>query len=101
MLSGMVIPEIPQVFSYVPADSMVLYVKNPANLISLLEYKDNDNNDLFLDTHKSIQKFVLSYFGIDDIEQLKAHLTHELAIVVSNMDTTAPDIVLVLSEADK
>lgn len=38
-MSGATVPEIPAIFANIPADSMVLYVKNPENLIDLMNQK--------------------------------------------------------------
>lgn len=100
LLSGAVIPEIPQIFSHVPADAMVLYVKNPENILSLLHSDEITDDTLFLDTHKSIQNFIFSYFGIKDISRFSESITHEFALVVMDMDSVNPEIVLIIDDWD-
>jgi hypothetical protein len=46
MLSGATVPEIPTIFAHIPADSMVLYVRNPANLLDILNQKSNTTQRL-------------------------------------------------------
>ncbi len=102
LLSGATIPEIPAIFAHVPADSMMLYVKNPVNLIDILNQKSNTSNRISgIDVSESIKTFLLTFFELKDFEQLQKNLKHEMVIVVNNLDATAPDMVVILSEADK
>ncbi len=102
LLSGATVSDIPEIFAHVPADSMVLYVKNPTNLIEILNQKSNTSNRLSgIDASESIKKFMLTFFELKDFEQLQKNLKHEMAIVVNNLDATAPDMIVILSEADK
>lgn len=56
MMSGATVPEIPQIFAHVPSDSMVLYVRNPANLIDILNQKSNTSQRLSgIDVSESIR----------------------------------------------
>lgn len=102
ILSGATIPEIPAIFAHAPADSMVLYIKNPANLIELLNQKSDTTNRLSgLDISATIKKLITTFFELQDFDKIEKNLKHDMLVVVNNLDATAPDIVLVLSEADR
>ena len=102
LMSGSTLPEIPAIFTHVPSDSMVLYVKNPTNLLDILDQKSNTTNRLSgFDVSQSIKEFITTFFEIEDFTKIQKNLKHEMAIVVNNLDATSPDIVLMISEADK
>lgn len=102
MMSGAVVPEIPIIFAHIPADSMVLYIKNPVNLIDILNEKSNTSQRLSgIDVSESIRTFMKTFIELEKFDQIEKNLKHEMAIVVNNMDATAPDIVIILSESDK
>lgn len=102
LMSGSTLPEIPAIFTHVPSDSMVLYVKNPTNLLDILDQKSNTTNRLSgFDVSQSIKEFITTFFEIEDFTNIQKNLKHEMAVVVNNLDATAPDIVFVLSQEDK
>ncbi len=102
LLSGATIPEIPSIFAHIPADSMVLYVRNPVNLIELLNQKSDTTTRLSgIDTSESIRDLMKSFFELQNFDQIEKNLQHEMAIVVNNLDMTAPDVIIILSEADR
>ncbi len=102
MMSGATVPEIPAIFANIPADSMVLYVKNPENLIDLMNQKWNTSQRLsWIDVSESIRNFMKTFFELEKFEQIEKHLKHEMAIVVNNLDATAPDVVIIISSLDK
>lgn len=102
LLSGATVPEIPSLFAHVPSESMVLYVRNPANLLDILNQKSNTSTRLSgVDVSESIRKFMMTFFELENFDQIQSHLKNEMAIVVNNLDATAPDIVVILSEADR
>ncbi len=102
MMSGAVAPEIPAIFAHVPSDSMVLYVRNPANLMDIMNQKSNTSNRLSgIDVSESIRNFMKTFFELEKFEQIEKHLKHDMAIVVNNLDATAPDIVIIISETDR
>ncbi|NRH20471.1 hypothetical protein HOO68_00295 [Candidatus Gracilibacteria bacterium] len=102
MMSGSILPEIPAIFSHVPADSMVLYIKNPENLLDILNQKSNTSNRISgIDISESIKGFVKTFFEINEFDQIEKNLKNEMAIVVNNLDATAPDIIFILSESDR
>lgn len=102
MMSGATVPEIPAIFAHIPSDSMVLYVRNPANLIDLLNQKSNTSQRLSgIDASESIREFMKTFFELEKFEQIEKHLKHDMAIVVNNLDATTPDIVIILSESDR
>lgn len=43
----------------------------------------------------------MTFFELENFDQIQSHLKNEMAIVVNNLDATAPDIVVILSEADR
>ncbi len=102
MMSGAIVPEIPAIFAHIPSDSMVLYVRNPANLIDLLNQKSNTTQRLSgIDVSDSIREFMKTFFELEKFEQIEKNLKHDMAIVVNNLDATAPDIIIILSESDR
>jgi hypothetical protein len=102
MLSGATVPEIPQIFAHIPADSMVLYIRNPANLLDILNQKSNTTQRLsWLDMSESIKGFVQTFFELQNFDKIQKNLKHEMAVVVNDLDATAPDVVIILSEADR
>jgi hypothetical protein len=102
MLSGATVPEIPAIFAHVPADSMVLYVRNPANLLDILSAKSDTTARLSgIDVSESIRGFVQTFFELQNFEKIEKNLKHEMAVVVNDLDATAPDIVIILSESDR
>ena len=81
---------------------MVLYVKNPQDLIDILNQKSNTSNRLSgIDVSESVKDFMKAFFELQNFDQIEKHLKHEMAVVVNNLDATAPDVVIILSEADK
>lgn len=102
LLSGATVPEIAPVFGYIPSESMVLYVRDPANLLDILNQKSNTTTRISgVDVSESIRKFMMTFFELENFDQIQSHLKNEMAIVVNNLDATAPDIVVILSEADR
>jgi hypothetical protein len=102
LLSWATVPTIPDIFAHIPHDRMVLYVRNPGNLIDMLEQKSNTSNRLsWIDISESVKKLLQTFFELENFEQIKMNLKNEMAVVVNNIDATAPDIVIILSEADK
>lgn len=102
LLSGATIPEIPSIFAHIPSDSIALYVRNPANLLDILNQKSSTTTRLSgVDVSESIRKFMMTFFELENFDQIQSHLTHEMAIVMDNLDATAPDIIVILSEADR
>ena len=71
-MSGSTIPEIPAIFSHVPSDSMVLYVRNPTNLLDILDQKSNTTTRLSgLDVSQSIKHFITTFFEIQDFTKIQ------------------------------
>lgn len=102
MMSGAIVPDIPALFGYIPRDSMVLYIKNPSNLIDILNQKSSTSQRLSgIDVSESIRGFMKTFFEMESFEAIEKNLKNEMVIVVNNLDATAPDIVIILSEADK
>lgn len=42
-----------------------------------------------------------TFFELEKFDQIEKNLKHDMAIVVNNLDATAPDIVIILSESDR
>ncbi len=102
LMSGATVPEIPAIFSHVPSDSMALYIRNPEHLLDILNQKSNTSTRLSgLDVSESIRKFMMTFFELENFDQIQKHLKHDMVVAVNNLDATAPDIVVILSEADK
>jgi hypothetical protein len=81
---------------------MVLYVRNPANLLDILNQKSSTSQRLSgIDVSESIRGFVQTFFELEKFDQIEKYLQHDMAIVVNNLDATAPDIVIIISESDK
>ena len=102
MLSGITLPQIPSVFSHIPSDGIVLYVRNPVNLIEIMNQKELITQQLSgIDISENIRELMRTFFELEKFDQIEKNLKNEMAIVVNNLDTTAPDIVIILSESDK
>ena len=102
LLQGSTVPEIPAIFSHVPKDSMVLYVKNPQDLLSLLNTQSNTTSRLSgIDVSDSIKKVIQTFFELEDMSQIEQNLKSDLIFIVDNLDITAPDVTMILSESDK
>lgn len=102
MMSGATVPEIPQIFAHVPVDSMVFYIKNPTSLIDVLNQKSKTSQRLSgIDASEGVKEFMKTFFELEKFDQIEEHLKHEMAIVMNNLDATAPDIVIILSESDR
>jgi hypothetical protein len=81
---------------------MVLYIRNPANLIELLNQKSNTSQRLSgIDASESIKELMKTFFELEKFDQIEKNLKHDMAIVVNNLDATAPDIIIILSESDR
>ncbi len=102
LMSGATVPAIPAIFQHVPSDSMVLYVKSPADLFDILNQKSNTTTRLSgLDVSETVKDFLKNFLELQNFDQIQTHLQHEMAVVVNNLDLTAPDMVIILSEADR
>lgn len=96
------VPEIPAIFSHIPSDSMVLYIKNPQNLIALLNQKSDTTRRISgIDVSEDIKAAMIEFFELKNFGDIEKNLTHEMAIAIDTLDATSPDIVLILSEADR
>jgi hypothetical protein len=50
---------------------------------------------------ESIKGFVQTFFELENFDKIQKNLKHEMAVVVNDLDATAPDIVIILSESDR
>jgi hypothetical protein len=50
---------------------------------------------------ESIKGFVQTFFELENFDKIQKNLKHEMAVVVNDLDATAPDIVMILSESDR
>jgi hypothetical protein len=81
---------------------MVLYIKNPQNLIALLNQKSDTTGRLSgIDVSEDIKAAMIEFFELKNFGDIEKNLTHEMAIAIDTLDATSPDIVLILSEADR
>ncbi|MBP9779530.1 hypothetical protein KBD33_02800 [Candidatus Gracilibacteria bacterium] len=102
LMNGASVPEIPAIFSHIPSDSMVLYIKNPQSLIALLNQKSDTTRQLSgIDVSEDIKSAIMNFFELKNFGEIEKNLTHEMAIAIDTLDATSPDIVLILSEADR
>ncbi len=102
LMSGMTLPEIPLIFSHVPRDSMVLYAKNPQDLLALLSVESNTSTRISgIDVSLTVKKALQDFFELQEFTTLEKNLRNEMVLVVDNLDMTAPDITMIISEADK
>ena len=102
LLSGATVPKIPDIFLHAPSDSAVLYIENPQNLFALLETKSNTTTRLSgMDVSQSVKEMIQNFFELDDFSTLEKNLQHEALLVIENLDLSAPDITLILSESDR
>jgi hypothetical protein len=102
LLSWATVPKIPDIFLHAPSDSAVLYIKNPQNLFALLDTKSNTSTRLSgMDVSQSVKEMIQNFFELDDFSTLEKNLQHEALLVIENLDFSAPDITLILSEDDR
>jgi hypothetical protein len=102
LLSGATVPEIPGVFAHAPTDSMALYIKNPQNLFALLNIKSNTSTRLSgIDVSDTIKDMMKNFFELKDFSALEKNLKHDVLLIVDNLDLTAPDVTMIISESDR
>ncbi len=102
LLSWATLPLIPAVFAHIPKESMVLYIKNPQNILAILDTKSDTISRISgVDTSVEIKKLLKKFFEVQDFTILEKNLKHEVVFLVDNLDLTAPDITMILSKDDK
>lgn len=102
LLSGSVIPKIPQLFTLVPRESMVLYIKHPDELLTLLDEQEFTTTlTTGIDPSETVKKFIRSFFALQDLSNLQKNLKEEMIIAINNLDITSPDVVIIVPESAK
>ena len=102
LLSWATLPAIPSIFSHIPKDNMALYVKNPQQLLALIDMKhDMMTRVSGIDISLSMKQLLEKFFEVEDFTLLQKNLKHEVVFMVDNLDLTSPDITMILSESDK
>lgn len=93
---------IPEIFKTVPDDSAFLYVKNPENILSLLEEKSSTLWKITgFDISSEISNMIKTFFELDDISILEKNLKNEAIFILNDLDITNPDVVIVIHDSDK
>lgn len=101
LLEWKTVPEMPEIFTHIPNDSMMLYVKNPDDMWNVLTQPSGFFQEMSgIKTAKTIQNFLATFFGYEDFADVRSKIKHEFALVVTNLDVTAPEYILILSEED-
>ena len=81
---------------------MALYVKNPQQLLALIDMKhDMMTRVSGIDISLSMKQLLEKFFEVEDFTLLQKNLKHEVVFMVDNLDLTSPDITMILSESDK
>lgn len=102
LLGNQKIPEIPEIFSYIPNDDMMIFVKNPSEFWQLL----SENNSIFpkfenFSSSESVKNFIKKFFITENFEEISQNLKTSFAIVVENIDITSPEIVMIFDKNEK
>lgn len=81
---------------------MAIYIKNPKNLVDLLNAQSKDTNSFVgFDMTSSIKSLIANFLTIEDFAHIQDHLKDPVIIIINNIDTTAPEMALVFSTNDK
>ena len=79
MLSGITLPQIPSLFTHIPSDSIVLYVRNPVNLIEIMNQKELTTQQLSgIDISEKIRELMRTFFELEKFDQIEKNLKHEM-----------------------
>lgn len=54
-----------------------------------------------MDVSQSVKQTIQDFFELKDFSTLEKNLQHESLLVIENLDFSAPDITLILSEEDR
>ena len=54
-----------------------------------------------MDVSQSVKLAIQEFFELKDFSTLEANLKHESLLVIENLDFSAPDVTLILSEDDR
>lgn len=102
LMNGAQPQNIPAIFRYIPKQSAFVYVKNPQSLFGLIDSQvDSMSKSIGPDNGKKMKQSIERAFGLKDTSNIRQHLKNEFAVVVTNIDYTSPDIILILSEKDR
>ncbi len=96
------VKNIPEIYKKIPNDSIFLHVKNPKFIFDLV----NKNNSLlesttWLGVMKRLKTLTQDRFDIEDFSVIEKNLKHEFLVVISDLDITNPDIVIIINKEDK
>ena len=101
LMDGAKAENIPEIFKKIPNDSVSLYIKNPQNLLSILDQPSSGLQFGGIDSSKKIKEYMSKWLEIENFSQIQKHLKHESAIVLTNLDPTTPEVTFILSEKDR
>ena len=101
LMNGAKAENIPEIFKKIPNDSVSLYIKNPQNLLSILDQPSSGLQLGGIDSSKKIKEYMSKWLEIEDFSQIQKNLKHESAIVLTNLDPTTPEVTFILSEKDR
>ncbi len=101
LIGDVEVPEIPAIFENIPSNFAVLYVKNPKNLVKILDTKFTSLGSLiWYEPGKFLKDMIEEYFWLDDIKDFSENMKHPFALVIDTVDITRPDISIILSDKD-
>ena len=101
LMDGAKAENIPEIFKKIPNDSVSLYIKNPQNLLSILDQPSSGLQFGGIDSSKKIKEYMSKWLEIENFSQIQKHLKHESAIVLTNLDPTTPEVTFIISEKDR
>jgi hypothetical protein len=101
LMNGAKAENIPEIFKRIPNDSVSLYIKNPQNLLSILDQPSSGLQLGGIDSSKKIKEYMSKWLEIENFSQIQKHLKHESAIVLTNLDPTTPEVTFIISEKDR
>lgn len=101
LMNGAKVENIPEIFKRIPNDSVSLYIKNPQNLLSILDQSSSGLQIGGIDSSKKVKEYMSKWLEIESFSQIQKNLKHESAIVLTNLDPTTPEVTFIISEKDR
>ena len=96
------IKDIPEIYKKIPSDSMFFHIKNPDFMFQLLESKNTlVNSSSGIQILQKLKELSMDWFDIGNWDVVRNNLKHEFIVVMSDIDLSSPDIVVIINKEDK